>query len=620
MKNHHQYNGEHATVAVGQRLEHETDILRHMTEDFFAKEELEKQLAKLRHGDHACSFYQDRTEQEALVSFFVHEGLARGEHCVYVVDDRTIEEVATALRRAGVDISREQRRGALQFINRAQWRNPGDFDVVAMGEGVKRLVKQALAPGWPGLWIAVEMTWALSPDVNPERLAEWEAFWNTLITDMPAVLLCQYNRRRIPPAAVYLELKTHPLIVTPHEVYRNFYYEPPDLFLNQEAYGERVEWMLEQFQRARALEEERSRRLQEQAARAQAEAAQKRVTSILESITDGFFAVDSHWQITYLNKRAEQLLHRRCEELLGKNVWEEFPAAVSNSICFDQCQKAVAEQVAVEFEWFYPVLNTWFAVYGYPSPDGLSVYLHDISERKRAEEVLAQRTAELQRSNEELQQFAYVASHDLQEPLRMVASFTQLLAQRYQGQLDTEADEFINYVVDGAKRMQQLIQDLLAYTRAGGTTQEWASVDCEAVLACTLKDLQLAIQDTQAEVTHDPLPKVWGDAKQIGLVFQNLISNALKFCGEAPPRVHISTQQAGSQWTFTVKDNGIGIDPQYADKIFELFQRLYTRQEYPGTGIGLAICRKTVERHRGRIWVESEQGKGTTFFFTLLAA
>jgi light-regulated signal transduction histidine kinase (bacteriophytochrome) len=145
-------------------------------------------------------------------------------------------------------------------------------------------------------------------------------------------------------------------------------------------------------------------------------------------------------------------------------------------------------------------------------------------------------------------------------------------------------------------------------------------VDCEAVLACTLKDLQLAIQDTQAEVTHDPLPKVWGDAKQIGLVFQNLISNALKFRGEAPPRVHISTQQAGSQWTFTVKDNGIGIDPQYADKIFELFQRLHTRQEYPGTGIGLTICRKTVERHGGRIWVESEQGKGTTFFFTLLAA
>src|SRR5262249_14878338 len=162
--------------------------------------------------------------------------------------------------------------------------------------------------------------------------------------------------------------------------------------------------------------------------------------------------------------------------------------------------------------------------------------------------------------------------------LRMVASFTQLLAQRYQGQLDTEADEFIHYVVDGAKRMQQLIQALLAYTHAGGTAQEWTSVDCEAVLAGTLKDLQLAIQDTQAEVTHAPLPTVWGDAKQIGLVFQNLISNALKFRSEAPPRVHISTQPAGSQWIFTVKDNGIGIAPQYADKIFELFQRLHTQR------------------------------------------
>jgi PAS domain-containing protein len=305
---------EHAAATLG-------NITNGFTNGFFAKEELEKQLARLSHGDHACSFYNSAAEQEALVISFMKEGLARGERCVYVVDDRTVEELTTGLNRAGVDVSREQGRGALQFISRAQWRNPGEFEVAAMAEGVRRLVNEALAPGWPGLWIAVEMTWALIPDIRPDRLAEWEAFWNTLLTDMPVVLLCQYNRLRIPPAAIYLELKTHPLIMTPHEVYRNFYYEPPDLFLNQEAYGERVEWMLEQFQRARALEEERARRFQEQTARAQAEDARKRITSILESITDGFFALDSQWQITYLNKRAEQLLRRKREDLLGKNMW-----------------------------------------------------------------------------------------------------------------------------------------------------------------------------------------------------------------------------------------------------------------------------------------------------------
>lgn len=243
----------------------------------------------------------------------------------------------------------------------------------------------------------------------------------------------------------------------------------------------------------------------------------------------------------------------------------------------------------------------------------------EIRERQRAEAELAQRTAELQRSNEELQQFSYVVSHDLQEPLRMVASYVQRLAKRYLGRLDAEAEESIGYAVEGATRMQALIRDLLVYTRVGSQGQAFGAVDCEAVLAHTVQDLQLAIAESGAEVTHDPLPTVRGDVAQLRLVFQNLIGNALKFRGPAPLRVHVSARPAGWQWTFSVRDNGIGLDPRQRERIFQVFQRLHTRGQYPGTGIGLAICKKIVEQHGGRIWVESEPEKGATFFCTLPA-
>lgn len=233
------------------------------------------------------------------------------------------------------------------------------------------------------------------------------------------------------------------------------------------------------------------------------------------------------------------------------------------------------------------------------------------------EQRVAERTAELQLSNEELQQFAYIVSHDLQEPLRTVASFMQLLAKQYQGKLDTSAEEYITFAVEGTTRMQQLITDLLSYVQAGNQEQKLAAVDSEALLVHTLDDLRLVIAESDAEVTHDPLPTVHGDAVRLGQVFQNLIGNALKFRGQTPPRIHVSAQQEPTQWIFSIRDNGIGINPQQAERIFGVFQRLHTPKEYPGTGIGLAICKKIIERHGGRIWMESTPGQGTTFFFSL---
>jgi signal transduction histidine kinase len=237
----------------------------------------------------------------------------------------------------------------------------------------------------------------------------------------------------------------------------------------------------------------------------------------------------------------------------------------------------------------------------------------------RARKVLEKTVADLERSNRELEQFAYVASHDLQEPLRMVGSFTQLLAQRYGDRLDNDGHEFITYAVEGAHRMQALIQSLLAYSRVGNHAPQFTHTDCGAVFDAVLADHGTAIEGSRATITAVPLPRLSADAKLLGLLFQHLILNAIKFRGDQPLAIHVSAEKQMGEWHFMVRDNGIGIEPQYADRIFTLFQRLNPRENYSGTGIGLAICKKIVHHHGGRIWVESQPGDGATFHFTLPA-
>ncbi len=249
-----------------------------------------------------------------------------------------------------------------------------------------------------------------------------------------------------------------------------------------------------------------------------------------------------------------------------------------------------------------------------------TVIVRDITERERAEKKLTEKIAELARSNADLEQFAYVASHDLQEPLRMVAAYTQLLAERYRGKLDENADKFMGYASEGALRMQTLVRDLLAFSRAGRNGNTCGRVDCDAAMAEVLLSLGPAMQESGAVVTHAALPVVWANRSHLTQVFQNLIGNAIKFRGKEAPAISVQAEKVGQQWLFSVSDNGIGIAPEHAENVFVVFQRLHTRTEYPGNGIGLAICKKIVEHCGGKIWVEAQAGHGSIFKFTMPCA
>jgi PAS domain S-box-containing protein len=357
--------------------------------------------------------------------------------------------------------------------------------------------------------------------------------------------------------------------------------------------------------------------------------------TLLDNLPAGVVVHGPDTAILFSNPMASELLGLSEDQLNGRTAmdptWhflreggevlplEEYPVnqVVSSGQALENLVVGVIRPARTEPAWLlanaYPVRDA--------SGDLVQVVVAftDITDRKRATEELAARTEDLARSNADLERFAYIASHDLQEPLRMVASYTQLLQRRYQGRLDSDADEFIGYAVDGATRMQRLINELLVYSRVGSQGSAFVETDLESVLADVLQVLTISIAESGADVTHDRMPTVVCDSTQIGQVFQNLISNAIKFHGVDLPRIHVGVESSGDEWVFSVKDNGLGIEPEYFDRIFVIFQRLQSRADYPGTGMGLAICKRIIERHGGRTWVESGEGIGSTFYFTLAA-
>jgi two-component system, chemotaxis family, sensor kinase Cph1 len=283
-----------------------------------------------------------------------------------------------------------------------------------------------------------------------------------------------------------------------------------------------------------------------------------------------------------------------------------------NRVKYKEFYKTSKNNIAYLQEVITPLLDRDRKINGY------LFQVQDITNRKNTELSLKKAVTDLESSNKELEKFAYVASHDLQEPLRMIGSFTQLLAKRYKGKLDKDADEFISYAVEGANRMHQLINDLLTYSRLTTRMNSFIPIDCNIVVEKVILNLKTIINEYDAQIKFDHLPVIYGDESQIIQLFQNLINNAIKFYKEGKPEIFISCLSMEKEWQFSVHDNGIGIDPTYHERIFIIFQRLNSRNNYLGTGIGLAICKKIVELHGGRIWVESQLNEGSTFYFTIL--
>jgi PAS domain S-box-containing protein len=362
-------------------------------------------------------------------------------------------------------------------------------------------------------------------------------------------------------------------------------------------------------------------------------ASQSKMMGILESMTDAFVSLDRDWCYTYVNQRAGELFGRCPEDLIGKHIWSEFPEGVGQPF-YHLYYQAIAEQRPMQIEEYYPPWERWFENRIYPSSEGISIFFQDITERKEAglglqrakdelELKVQERTVGLQKlnqvlktSNQELEQFSYTVAHDLQDPLRAITGYARLLKEDLGNHSDSDIQESIYFITDGAERMRLLIQDLLAYARVDDR-QAATLIDCNEVVEEAIANLQLLLTPLHGIVTHDPLPTVQANKHQLRQLFQNLLSNAIKFHREEPPRIHIASIQESGEYRFSIQDNGIGIQPQSLDCIFEIFQRLHPRRDYPGTGIGLAICKKIVEKYGGRIWAESEQNIGTAFYFTI---
>jgi len=352
--------------------------------------------------------------------------------------------------------------------------------------------------------------------------------------------------------------------------------------------------------------------------------SESKYRQIVELAEEGIWVIDGNARTTYANRAMARMLGYSELEMFGRSLFD-FMEAGEKQKALDNVERrkqGISEKHEFKFKtkdgkdiWTYMSTNPVMDEKG--NLLSCCALVYNITDRKKSDQQMLQLTEDLKRSNQELEQFAYVASHDLQEPLRAVTSYTQLLAQRYQGNLDAKADKYINHIVDGATRMQQLINDLLAYSRLGTQGKKFELTDCNAAVQQSLRNLQIAIAEKKAAIACDEMPTVMADESQLVQLFQNLIANSIKFCRQDIPLIDIAARRRENEWLFYVRDNGIGIDPEYADRIFIIFQRLHGRREYPGTGIGLAMCKRIVERHGGRIWVESQEGKGATFCFTI---
>ncbi len=561
---------------------------------------------------HLCLIYETQQEQFATIIPFIRVGLSRGEKCVYIVDENTTATVLDAMHAAGIEIDSAIKKGAFVITGKQEtYLQKGYFNPEVMMRFLKEAADSAKTEGFSALRVTGEMTWALGGDPGSDRLAEYESKLNYFFPENDVVAICQYNITKFSAEVIMNIIRTHPLVIFRNIVCRNFYYIPPDEFFKPERTSLMVKHLLNNLLDREKTEE--ALRRSEEKYRTLAEAAQ-----------DAIFIINRNFSFEYVNDFiAKNILRILPQEIIGKLLWNLFPPDIAegykqNLMRVFETGQSIHDENKINL-YGREVWQDAFLIPLKSETGEVAAVLgiaRDITKRKLAEEKLKETLKELTQSNAELEQFTHMSAHDLQEPLRMVSCYVQMLEKRYKGKLDPDADEIINYAAEGAQRMSKMITDLLIFSSLN--KQVFESTDFTAVLERALSNLKDVIMENKAGITCDTMPSsILVDKSQFAQLFQNLIDNAIKFRGKDSPRIHVSAEKKGSEWEFSVSDNGIGIEPQYFERIFIMFHRLYNRTKYPGTGIGLAMCKKIVERHGGRMWVESEVGKGSTFHFTI---
>jgi signal transduction histidine kinase len=604
-------------------------------------------------NDHFALVYDTKAELLTTAIPFIQQGLERGEKCMYVIDESTREELEGAMRERGIDVDAALQSGALVFKTiQETYLEGGSFDTDEMMEVYASAVEEATEE-FEAFRLAAETTWVVEDDLSVAEFMEYESKVNDLFEGEDAIALCLYDREEYPSSGICDVIRVHPHLINDHTVCHNVYYTPPEEFCGAARPDYEADRMLgmlkEQAEAKTELTEHKQflAKLNETTANPDRSFEEKLQTLFdlgcerFDLEMGGLNRVDpesDRFQVEYLSD--EHDLFEPGVELSLSETFCSAPAEVQEAASVTSPVEegygdiTIYEECGVEtaFGTYVPVEGGQDRTFTFLSTEPRSEPFSDEEraflelmgqwvkyelDQRQYQQDLEETVTKLQQSNDRLKQFAYAASHDLQEPLRMVSSYVQLLENRYKDELDEQAREYIDFAVDGADRMRAMVSDLLSFSRVEQADGEFEPVACDIVLGQVMEDLQVQIEENDAEIDVGSLPTVRADHEQLEQLFTNLVSNAIKYNDGDLPRVEIDAEERLASWEFTVADDGIGIDPDKTDQIFEVFKRLHHDDEYAGTGIGLSLCQEIVENHDGEIWVQSESGSGSTFHVTL---
>ncbi|SDJ52790.1 MEDS domain-containing protein [Natronorubrum texcoconense] len=605
-------------------------------------------------NDHFALIYESSDDQFAAVAPFIRQGIERGEHCLYVVDENDVADVEAALRDRGVDVDAALESGALAFeTTQSTYLRDDQFDADEMISVYEEVIRETTEE-YEAFRLAADMSWILEADVSVEECMTYESKVNELFDEEDAVAVCQYDREAFPQEVLCDVVRVHPHLIYDNTVCHNFYYIPPVEFCDTTQPTHELDRMLGTLidrTRAKAELRERERYLQRQndITADPGKSFEEKLQALFElgcerfdlelgvmarvDVEENWFEVEhvsddhEHFKPGVELPLSETYCTAATEIRAAGSVSDPEAEGYDDIFVYDEFDLRAYLGTYLDVDGGTD--RTFFFVSSDPCTDSFSDDEHaflrsmgqwvtyELEENQREREL--ERTVDrLETSNERLEQFAYAASHDLQEPLRMVSSYLQLLDARG-ADLTEENQEFLEFAVDGADRMRDMIDGLLEYSRIETRGAPLEPIELDAVLDDVRGDLRFQLASSDAELAVASLPRVEGDGNQLRQLFQNLLANAIKYSGDEPPRIEIAADRAGATWTISVRDEGIGIDPDEQDRIFDIFDRLHSRETYDGAGIGLALCERIAERHGGEIWVDSEPGEGATFSVTLPA-